>query len=90
MPLNFTKTALLLAILTAIFAAMGSVVGGETGLIVAFLMALGMNGLAFWKSDKMVLRLQKARRSTTSRRPSWSAWCGNWRRVPSCRCPAST
>lgn len=60
MPMNFTKTALLLAVLTAIFAAMGGFVGGEAGLIVAFLAALVMNGFAFWKSDKIVLRMQGA------------------------------
>jgi heat shock protein HtpX len=60
MPLNFTKTAFLLVVLTAIFLAMGSVVGGETGLVIAFLMALVMNGLALWKSDKVVLRLHGA------------------------------
>ncbi len=60
MPMNFAKTALLLAVLTAIFAFMGGFVGGETGLIVAFVMALAMNGLAYWKSDKIVLRMQGA------------------------------
>ncbi len=60
MPLNFTKTALLLAILTAIFVAMGSAVGGESGLVIAFVLALVMNGVAFWKSDKMILRLHNA------------------------------
>ncbi len=60
MPMNFTKTAVLLAILTAIFVAMGAAIGGQTGLVVAFLIALVMNGLSLWKSDQVVLRLHKA------------------------------
>ena len=60
MPMNFTRTALLLATLTAIFLAMGSVVGGETGLIIAFVMALAVNGFSLWKSDTMVLKMHGA------------------------------
>lgn len=60
MPMNYTKTALLLLLLTALFVAMGGFIGGQTGLVVAFVMALAMNGFAFWKSDKIVLRMQGA------------------------------
>lgn len=60
MPMNFTKTALLLALLTAIFVAMGSAVGGQNGLIVAFVVAMVMNGLSFWKSDQFVLKMHNA------------------------------
>jgi heat shock protein HtpX len=58
--MNFTKTAFLLLVLTAIFLAMGGAVGGQSGLVVAFLIALVMNGLSLWKSDKIVLRLHGA------------------------------
>jgi heat shock protein HtpX len=60
MPTNFAKTALLLALLTLIFVAMGSVVGGREGTVVAFLMALAMNGFALWRSDSIVLAMHKA------------------------------
>ena len=60
MPMNFARTGLLLVVLTGIFAAMGSVVGGQTGLIVAFVVALAMNLFSLWKSDKMVLRMHGA------------------------------
>lgn len=60
MPMNFAKTALLLALLTAIFVAMGALVGGQNGLIIAFVIALVMNGLSFWKSDQIVLRMHGA------------------------------
>lgn len=61
MPLNYTKTALLLAALTAIFVAMGAAVGGRSGIVIAFVIALVMNLVSLWKSDTMVLRMFKAR-----------------------------
>ena len=60
MPMNYAKTALLLAALTAIFVAMGAAVGGRSGLLVAFVMALVMNVMSLWKSDTMVLKMFKA------------------------------
>ncbi|HRD75219.1 MAG TPA: zinc metalloprotease HtpX [Hyphomicrobiaceae bacterium] len=60
MPLNYAKTGLLLAVLMGIFLLMGSVIGGQTGLVVAFVLALGMNAFSLWKSDKIVLRMHGA------------------------------
>lgn len=60
MPMNYAKTALLLAALTAIFVAMGALVGGRSGLVVAFIIALVMNVMSLWKSDTMVLKMFKA------------------------------
>jgi heat shock protein HtpX len=60
MPMNFAKTGLLLAALTGIFVAMGGLLGGSTGMVIAFIVALGMNGFSLWRSDKMVLRLYGA------------------------------
>lgn len=61
MPMNYARTALLLAALTAIFVAMGAVVGGRSGMLVAFVIALVMNLVSLWKSDTLVLRMFKAR-----------------------------
>ncbi len=61
MPMNYTKTAFLLLVLTAIFVAMGAMVGGRTGMVIAFIIALVMNVLSLWKSDKVVLRMFGAR-----------------------------
>ena len=58
--MNFFRTALLLAALTAFFLAVGYVLGGQSGLILAFVVALGMNLFAYWNSDKMVLRMANA------------------------------
>jgi heat shock protein HtpX len=61
MPMNYARTALLLAMLTAIFVAMGAAVGGQGGLLIAFAVALVMNVVSLWKSDTVVLRMFKAR-----------------------------
>ena len=58
--MNYVKTAMLLAVLTAIFVAVGALIGGQTGMVVAFIVALGMNFFSYWNSDKMVLRMYGA------------------------------
>ncbi|MGQ0457336.1 MAG: zinc metalloprotease HtpX [Hyphomicrobium sp.] len=58
--MNYARTALLLAALTAIFVALGAAVGGQQGLMFAFVVALIMNAVSLWKSDTMVLRMFKA------------------------------
>lgn len=60
MPMNYAKTALLLAVLTAILVALGAAVGGKAGLVLAFIVALVMNALSLWKSDTIVLRMFNA------------------------------
>ena len=60
MPMNFAKTAFLLGLLTALFVSLGGFVGGRTGLLVALAVAVVMNGIAWWKSDQIVLRMQNA------------------------------
>ena len=58
--MNWTKTALLLGVMTALFVAIGGMIGGTSGMVIAFLMAAGMNAFAYWNSDKMVLRMYGA------------------------------
>ncbi len=60
MPLNYAKTLLLLVVLTGIFVAMGGVVGGRTGMLIAFVIAMVTNVVSLWKSDTMVLKMFKA------------------------------
>jgi heat shock protein HtpX len=62
MPINFGRTAFLIVALTAILLAMGAALGGETGVLIAFVIALAMNGFSYWKSDSIVLRMQGAER----------------------------
>ena len=59
--MNYLRTAILLAGLTALFLAIGFMVGGEAGLVIALVVALAMNAFAYWNADKMVLRMYGAR-----------------------------
>src|SRR5262245_61071164 len=59
-PMNYFKTALLLGVLTAIFVGVGYLIGGKTGMLIAFGIALVMNLFAYWNADKMVLRMYNA------------------------------
>lgn len=58
--MNLVKTGLLLAAMTALFLAAGFLIGGESGLVLALLLAIGMNAFAWWNSDQMVLRMHNA------------------------------
>jgi heat shock protein HtpX len=62
--MNMTKTALLMAGLTGLFLAVGYAMGGQAGMILAFLFAAGTNLFAYWNADKMVLRMHGAREAT--------------------------
>jgi heat shock protein HtpX len=59
--MNFARTTLLLAAMTALFLTVGYVLAGEGGALIAFVIALAMNGWAYWNSDKAVLRMHRAR-----------------------------
>ncbi|GAB6052319.1 zinc metalloprotease HtpX [Magnetospira thiophila] len=59
--MSFARTAILLAGLTGLFLAVGYMLGGEGGMMIALLFALGTNVFAYWNSDKMVLRMHGAR-----------------------------
>jgi len=54
------KTTLLMASLGALFIFIGGAFGGQSGIIIAFLFAVVMNGVSYWFSDKIVLRMHKA------------------------------
>jgi len=58
--MNYFRTALLLAAMTGLFLAVGYLIGGQTGMIIALVVALGMNFFAYWNSDKLVLRMHGA------------------------------
>jgi heat shock protein HtpX len=58
---GYARTALLLAALTALFMGAGYLLGGTGGMILALLVAVGMNAFAYWNSDRVVLRMHNAR-----------------------------
>lgn len=53
--MNMMRTAMLLAFMTALFMGVGFLIGGKGGMMIAFLMAAGMNLFSYWNSDRMVL-----------------------------------
>jgi len=57
---NLLKTAVLMAAITALFMAIGALIGGRAGMMVALVVAVGMNFFSYWFSDKMVLRMYNA------------------------------
>src|SRR5437016_1952173 len=59
--MNTLRTAMLIAVMTAIFMGVGYLIGGPSGMAIAFLVAAGMNFFAYWNADKLVLASQRAR-----------------------------
>jgi heat shock protein HtpX len=58
--MNYFRTALLLSALTGLFLAVGYLLGGTSGMVIAFLFALGTNLFAYWNSDKVLLSMYGA------------------------------
>lgn len=67
--MNWFRTTLLLAGLTALLLIVGQLIGGHTGLIVALVFALVMNFSAYWYSDKIVLASYGAQPVTADEAP---------------------
>ncbi len=67
--MNYAKTAILLAAMTALFLGAGFLLGGMGGAAIAFVIASGMNGYAYWNSDKLALRMHNAEPVTRSGAP---------------------
>lgn len=58
---NQIKTVFLLGILTGVLLLIGSLVGGKSGLTFALIFAGGLNFVSYWWSDKIVLKMYKAK-----------------------------
>jgi heat shock protein HtpX len=58
--MNYFRTALLLAGLTALFMGVGYLIGGGTGAMIALLIAAATNLFTYWNSDRMVLSMYGA------------------------------
>ncbi len=58
--MNSVKTVFLMTLMMVLFLFVGSMLGGETGLIIAFVFALAMNFGSYWFSDKIVLKMYRA------------------------------
>jgi heat shock protein HtpX len=69
--MNTFRTGLLLAGLTGLFLAIGYLMGGQNGMLLAFLFAAATNLFAYWNSDKMVLRMQGAQEVDRATAPEY-------------------
>ncbi len=68
---NLMKTAVLMAAITALFMAIGSLIGGQTGMMVALVAAVGMNFFSYWFSDKLVLKMYNAQQVDETSAPQF-------------------
>ena len=68
---GYVRTGILLAGLTALFMGIGFMLGGAAGMILALMIAVGMNLYAFWNADKVVLRMYNAREVTAGSAPQF-------------------
>ena len=66
---NQVRTTVLLAVMMVFFMFIGQLLGGRQGLIIAFFFAVGINFFSYWYSDKIVLRMYKAREATPDQVP---------------------
>jgi len=66
---NWFRTSLLMAAMTALIVFIGNLLGGQNGMIFAFILAIGMNFFSYWFSDKIVLKMYKAQEVTPSESP---------------------
>ena len=67
--MNTTKTVFLMAALTVLLVFAGNLLGGQNGMMLAFVMALVMNVGSYWFSDKIVLRMYGAQELTQADAP---------------------
>jgi heat shock protein HtpX len=66
---NMFRTTILLAGLTAFFLVIGYYLGGQSGMVIAFVLAVVMNLGSYWFSDKIVLAIYRAREAKPSEAP---------------------
>ena len=69
--MNYFKTGLLLAGMTALFMFIGAAIGGQQGMMIALLFAIGTNFFAYWFSDSMVLKMYGARQVSAQDAPEF-------------------
>ncbi len=68
--MNTMKTFLLMGLLTVLLVVIGRVIGGQSGMMIAFLFAVVMNFASYWWSDKVVLSMYKAQELTQADNPA--------------------
>jgi heat shock protein HtpX len=69
--MNQLKTVVMLAALTGLLLAIGNLFGGQTGMILMFIVSVAMNFGSYWFSDKIVLKMYGAREVTAQEAPEF-------------------
>jgi heat shock protein HtpX len=67
--MNAMRTAALMAAMMILFVLIGQMIGGQQGMILAFVFGIGVNFFSYWFSDKMVLRMYRAKEVDRSQAP---------------------
>lgn len=67
--MNTIKTVFLMTLMMMLFLLVGGLLGGKDGLVIAFIISLGMNFFAYWFSDKMVLAMYGAKKVSEAEAP---------------------
>ena len=67
--MNTLKTAFFLTLLTLLMIGVGRLLGGQSGMIIAFFFAMVMNAVSYWFSDKIVLAMYRAQEATEAEAP---------------------
>ncbi|MBI1818971.1 MAG: zinc metalloprotease HtpX [Nitrospirae bacterium] len=68
--MNNLKTTFLLVLLTLLLIFAGNLIGGRGGAMIAFVIAMGMNFISYWFSDKIVLAMYRAKEVTENEAPA--------------------
>lgn len=69
--MNLVKTAMLIAFMTALFMGIGFMIGGAGGMMIALVIAAGMNLFSYWKSDSVVLSMHRAKQVDRKNAPEY-------------------
>ena len=75
--MQFMRTAVLLAAMTALFLVVGALLGGRGGMMIALVFAIGTNLYAYWNSDRMALSAVDAREVGYAQAPDLVALVGD-------------
>lgn len=63
------RTVFLMSLVGVLFLFIGGMLGGQTGMTIALVFALGMNAFSYWYSDKLVLKMYRAKEVTRENAP---------------------
>ncbi|UNC91794.1 zinc metalloprotease HtpX [Candidatus Contubernalis alkaliaceticus] len=67
--MNQLKTFFLMTVLTVVFVVLGGAIAGEQGLYIAFFLAVALNFMAYWFSDRMAIAMTRSKPLKQSEAP---------------------